>query len=218
MKHLTGPEFLPSRNVSSAVIFLHGLGSNGNDLLSLSPWMSRDLPNTAFFAPNAPLPVPFTLNGYQWFEYWDRTPAQIEDGVRDATPSLVDFVENVTLKLKIPVSKIALVGFSQGTMMSLHAGLREIQGLGGIVGFSGALMAPESFGQEKLKKLPPVLLVHGVQDPVVPIIASRYAETAIQKFGGDVRLVERPYLPHSIDDVGISESVKFLQRIFGEKK
>ena len=216
MNKLNGPEYIPSKNITSAVIFLHGLGSNGQDLLGLAPWMARDLPNTAFFAPNAPLPVPFTFNGYQWFEYWDRTPTQIEDGIRDAVPALVDFIENITLRFKIPLSKIALIGFSQGTMMSLHAGLRVLEGLGGIVGFSGALMAPESLEKEKLDELPPVLLVHGMQDPVVPAMASHYAETIIKKLGGNVTYIQRPFLVHSIDDVGINEAVKFLKTVFKE--
>ena len=214
MKPLKGPEYIPSKQVNSAVVFLHGLGSNGQDLLGLTAWMARDLPNTAFFAPNAPLPVPFTFNGYQWFEYWDRTPAQIEDGLRAAVPLLTNYLKSLSARLKLPLSKIVLVGFSQGTMMSLHAGLRVIKGLGGIVGYSGALLAAESFDKEKLAELPPVLLIHGAQDPVVPASASQAAEKIIREAGGEVVYVKRPFLVHSIDDVGIHEAVKFMQTIF----
>lgn len=214
MKNLTGPDYIPSKKVTSAVIFLHGLGSNGQDLLGLSAWMARDLPNTAFFAPNAPIGVPFTFNGYQWFEYWDRTPAQIEDGMRAAVPLLTAYIKNITARTKVPPSKIVLVGFSQGTMMALHAGLRVIKGLGGIIGYSGSLLAPDSFNEQKMDNLPPVLLIHGTQDPVVPASASAAAEKLIAAAGGEVVYIKRPYLVHSIDDVGIAEAVKFLQTIF----
>ncbi len=214
---LSGPELIPPK-VKQAVIFLHGLGSNGDDLLGLAPYMKDALPGTAFLAPNAPYSVPMLANGFQWFELWDRSPMQIEQGVRAAAPLIADFVETTAERFNIPVSKIALVGFSQGTMVSLHAGLRLIDGLAGIVGFSGAMMTPETLASEKLKKMPPVLLVHGMQDPVVPAFASQQAEMIIRMAGGDVEYVQRPFLVHSIDDAGIKECIEFLQKAFSGEK
>lgn len=213
---LNGPEYIPSISVTSAVIFLHGLGSNGDDLMGLAPLMRDSLPSTAFLAPNAPLPLPHSYGGYQWFEYWDRTPAQIADGIAQSTPMLIDFVKNVAARFDLPLSKIVLVGFSQGTMMSLQAGLRSLEGLGGIVGFSGALMSPETLAIEKNAILPPVLLVHGLQDPVVPALASQQAEMVLNMLGGKVTLVQRPFLQHSIDDEGIRQAVAFCRDIFTE--
>lgn len=207
---LSGPEFVPPGRVARAVIFLHGLGSNGDDLMGLAPIMADALPNTAFFGPNAPHGVPFTFNGFQWFEYWDRTPGQILDGVRTSAPLIADYVDHVATRLTIPVSSIFLVGFSQGTMMALHAGLRLIDGLGGIVGFSGALVSPETLGTEKLKKMPPVLLVHGMNDPVVPVFASQQADTYIKSVGGTSQFMARPMLMHSIDNAGIAAAARFI--------
>ena len=213
-KPLTGPEYIPDGEIDQVVIFLHGLGSNGDDLLSLAPFFERDLPHTAFLAPNAPFGVQFTYNGYQWFDLWDRTPNQIELGVRTAAPLIADYITAASKRFSAPVSKIALVGFSQGTMMALQTGLRITKNLAGIIGYSGAMVGLDSFLDEKLKKLPPVLLIHGAADPIVPLFMSQQAEKTIQSGGGNVRLLTRPYLVHSIDDVGIKEGIAFLKSAF----
>ncbi len=207
---LSGPEFLPPGKITRAVIFLHGLGSNGDDLMGLAPMMAEELPNTAFFGPHAPITVPFAFNGYQWFEYWDRTPAQMTDGIRQSAPLIADFIGAVAARLKIPASAIFLVGFSQGTMMALHTGLRLVTGLGGIVGFSGALVSPETLAAEKVKKMPPVLLIHGMNDPVVPVFASQQADVAINAAGGSAQFVARPMLMHNIDNAGIRAAADFI--------
>jgi len=215
MKLLTGPKYLPdSGKISSAVIFLHGLGSNGDDLISLAPIMTKGLPETVFLSPNAPHKMPFSAGGYQWFEYWDRTPLQMWDGIKNAAPYIVDFVYDVSDRYKLPLDKIVLCGFSQGTMMSLYTGLRMIEGLGGVIGFAGALLSPETLMMEKVSHLPPVLLVHGLQDTIVPAIASMQAEMVLKALNVDVKYVQRPNLAHSIDDKGIQESVAFCQKVF----
>lgn len=212
---LSGPELLPTGPVKHAVIFLHGLGSNGDDLIGLAPMLAQELPNTAFLSPNAPLEMPFATNGYQWFEYWDRTPIQILAGVANAVPMIVDYIHATAARFNIGLENIILCGFSQGTMMSLHVGLRKIAGLGGIVGFAGLMLSPETLALEKVGALPPVLLVHGLQDMVVPALASQQAELTLKMLGGNVKLVTRPMLQHSIDDVGIKEAILFSKRIFG---
>lgn len=212
---LSGPERLPD-TINSAIIFLHGLGSNGDDLLGLSPYFQKSMPHTAFLSPNAPYGVPMTYNGYQWFELWDRSTLQIEQGVRSAAPMISHYIEQTSHRFKIPTKKIILVGFSQGTMMALHTGLRVSSDLGGIVGFSGAMISPETLLDDKLASLPPVLLIHGLADPIVPAIASFQAEQTIRQSGGDVRYVQRPFLVHSIDDVGIQEAVSFSSNILNK--
>ena len=218
MTPLNGPEYIPADPIKQVVIFLHGLGSNGRDLLSMVPYFEKELPNTAFLAPNAPHAIPFAYGGFQWFDLWDRTPNQIENGVRTAAPLIADFITATAQRFNIPTSKIALVGFSQGTMMALHTGLRLAKGLACIVGYSGAMVGLNSLETEKLKKLPPVLLVHGAMDNVVPIFMSQQAETTIKNSGGETRFVQRPYLLHSIDDIGIKEGITFLQQNFAGKK
>ena len=211
---LTGPEFIPAGKIKNIVILLHGLGSNGDDLMGLVPMMSGLLPNTAFLAPNAPLPTPFSASGYQWFEYWDRTMMQISDGIKSAAPLIVDYIDAAAKRFKVPNENIILCGFSQGCMMALHTGLRLVDDLGGIIGLSGVLMNPETLLFEKVKKLPPVLLAHGLQDTVVPALASYQAEIALKSLGVDVKYIQRPYMGHSIDDQVIKASIEFCQKIF----
>lgn len=218
MKKLSGPELLPKGPVKNVVIFLHGLGSNGADLLSLAPFMSGNLSDTAFLAPNAPLSMPQMAQAYQWFEYWDRTPMQILDGIKQSLPKLVAYIQDTCARFDLTPDKIILCGFSQGTMMALHVGLRMVEGLGGIIGFSGLMMSPETLMLEKVKKLPPVLLVHGLQDMVVPAAASFQAEMVLKTLGCDVRYIQRPALQHSIDDTGIKEAMKFCHRVWGENE
>ncbi len=211
-KLLSGPEEIPAK-VDSVIIFLHGLGSNGDDLMGLSGYFKEVLPKTAFLSPNAPFALPMAYNGYQWFDLWDRSQLQIEQGVRATAPMIVDFINATAKRFKVPLSRIILVGFSQGTMMALHTGLRLIEELGGIVGFSGAMISPETLNNEKLENLPPVLLVHGLADPIVPAMASQYACSTIENAGGKVRYTQCPFLVHSIDDAGIKEAVAFAQAV-----
>lgn len=214
MLSLTGPEFIPAGKIDHVVILLHGLGSNGDDLMGLVPMISSVLPNTAFLAPNAPLPTPFSASGFQWFEYWDRTIMQITDGIKNAAPLIVDYIEKAEKRFGISHDQIILCGFSQGCMMALHTGLRQVNGLGGIIGLSGVLMNPETLIFEKVKKLPPVLLAHGLQDTVVPALASYQADIVLKSLGVDVKYIQRPYMGHSIDDAVIKAAAQFCQKIF----
>lgn len=209
---LSGPEHIPSKEIRRAVILLHGLGSNGDDLLSFAPALSAVMPHTAFIAPHAPMRLPNMYNAFQWFDLWNRTEAEIEQGVRDAAPLLADLVAQTCKRFNLQPQNIGLVGFSQGTMMALHAGLRLINGLGAIVGFSGAMINPHTLGKDHVKNLPPVLLIHGQMDHIVPVQASQQAEVALHDIGADVRLVERPYLGHTIDPIGSQESMAFLRK------
>jgi phospholipase/carboxylesterase len=214
MTLLTGPELLPAggeKAVKKLVIFIHGYGSNGDDLIGLAPYFKDALPNTAFLSPNAPSPVPNSYNGYQWFSIWDCTPWQIEQGLRNVTPALVDYITAQTQRFNLTMRDVALVGFSQGTMLSLHIGLRHINGLAGVIGYAGAMLTPETFSKEKQNPLPPVLLVHGMMDNVVPWAASQMAGEMIRTNGGTVETLFRPTLMHSIDNEGIAAGVRFLK-------
>ncbi len=214
MTDLTGPELLPAGGVAAVkkiVIFIHGYGSNGADLLGLAPQLQSRLPNTAFLAPNAPTPLHNSYNGYQWFSIWDCTPWQIEQGLRTVTPLVVAYIKAQCARFNVTTKDVVLIGFSQGTMIALHLGLRHVADLAGIIGYSGAMLTPESFLTEKHKTLPPVLLVHGLMDNVVPWGASQLAADIIRNNGGTVDTLFRPMLPHSIDNEGIQAGITFLQ-------
>lgn len=207
MTMLSGPELLPAggvESVRSLVVLLHGYGSNGDDLIGLAHEWTRDLPHTAFVAPHAPTALPQMHHAYQWFGIWDLTPWQIEKGLRDVAPQVVEYVRAQAARFKLGLDRVVLVGFSQGTMLSLHLGLRDLKGLAGIIGYSGAMISPETLATEKVTPMPPVLLVHGMMDNVVPWGATQMAADTITQQGGTVETIFRPMLMHSIDRDGMS--------------
>jgi phospholipase/carboxylesterase len=210
---LDGPTLAPKSGGApkQLVVFLHGYGSNGDDLISLAPYWADQLPDAEFVSPNAPFPCeqnPF--GGFQWFGLEDRSAEMRLGGTRAAATHLDAFLDAALQARGLDESKLALVGFSQGTMMALHVGPRRIIAPAAIVGYSGALIAPEALAAE-LESRPPVLLVHGTADPVVPFAAMGTAAKALQAQGLTVEALAPPGLPHSIDPEGLARGGRFLQ-------
>ena len=142
---LDGPRLPPQAGgkAKSLVVLLHGLGADGNDLISLAPLWARVLPNTAFVSPHAPFPCDMAPYGRQWFSLLDRTPARVLAGVQAAAPILDAFLDAELARHELPPERLALVGFSQGTMMSLFVAPRRPVAIAGVVGYSGALVGAE---------------------------------------------------------------------------
>lgn len=208
---LEGPRFGPAAGgkPQSLVLLLHGLGADGNDLLSLAPYWAKLLPNTEFVSPHAPFPCDMAPYGRQWFSLQDRSPSMILAGVKAAAPILDAFIDAELKKRGLAEDKLALVGFSQGTMMSLYVAPRRSRAPAAVVGYSGALVGAESLVVDG-KSRPPVLLVHGDADPVVPFQAMAAAATGLKAAGVPVETLARPGLPHSIDDEGLTRGGAFL--------
>ena len=216
MTQLNGPEILPvggAGAVKKLVVLLHGYGSNGDDLIGLASEWQSVLPHTAFVAPHAPHSVPMTYNGFHWFNIWDRTPFQIEQDLRAVIPAVTDYITLQAARFGLGLEDVALVGFSQGTMLSLHVGLRAMPQVAGIIGYAGAMLTPETLLMEKGEKLPPSLLVHGLMDNVVPWTATQVAANMIQMAGGTVETLYRPTLMHSIDRDGVQAGANFLNNV-----
>jgi phospholipase/carboxylesterase len=142
------------------VILLHGLGADGNDLIGLQQYWGRLVPDAEFISPNAPFPCDMAPYGYQWFSVQERTPPAVLAGVRAAAPILDAFIDEELRKRGLADGDMALVGFSQGTMMALYVGLRRATAPAGILGYSGRLIAADLLAGELLSR-PRVLLVHG---------------------------------------------------------
>ena len=218
MPKLSGPSRPPASGgkPSRLVILLHGLGADGNDLIGLAPYWAPMLPEAEFLSPNAPFPCDMAPYGQQWFSSQDRSPAAVLAGVRAAAPILDAFIDEALAARGLGDGDLALVGFSQGTMMSLFVGLRRAQPAAGIVGFSGRLLAPELLTNE-LRSRPRILLVHGTEDPLVPYASLAAAEAALTSAGVPVETLTCPGIGHSIDEEGLRRGGHFLRDVLAER-
>ncbi|MCB9979472.1 MAG: phospholipase [Rhodospirillales bacterium] len=211
--HVVRPE--KGRIPKSLVILLHGLGADGRDLVGLSaPW--RDfLPDTVFVAPDAPFPCDMSPGGYQWFSLREWTPESILAGVKSASVIVQDLIDAQCKAFDIPHARTALVGFSQGTMMSLYAGPRHKERLAGVLGYSGALVGGDDLmtQNENIIHRIPIHLVHGGADDVIPASAWTHARDTLVAAGFPVSGHITPGLPHGIDDAGTESGGSFLAEI-----
>ena len=201
------------------VILLHGLGSNGQDLISLAPYWSPSVPKAHFISPDAPfacdmVPAGYP-NAYQWFSLQSRDPQDMLEGARIAVPILERFIEEQLQAHNIPAEKCARVGFSQGTMMSLSVAPFMKQKLAGVLGYSGALLWDEAKDAAKAHRIP-VRLIHGEADDVVPLEAYDMAVQKLKSEGFDVSGHTTKNLPHSIDGAGIESGAAFLKAILNQ--
>ncbi|MBW8270621.1 alpha/beta hydrolase [Caldovatus aquaticus] len=215
-QQLDGPRWGPRSGGAprQLVVLLHGVGADGHDLIGLAPRWSQAVPEAAFVAPHAPFPCEGAPFGWQWFGIEDRTPARLEAGVRLAAAVLERFLAAELARHGLPpAAPLALMGFSQGAMTALFAGLRRRPPPAAILAYSGALLAPESLAVERAGR-PPVLLVHGEADETVPAAASRAAEQALRAAGVPVEAYYAPRLGHGIDEAGLALGALFLQRAF----
>jgi phospholipase/carboxylesterase len=199
-----------SGRARSLVVLLHGYGAHGEDLIGLADVWADRLPDTAFVSPNAPQPMPFPgMPCYQWFALNLRDSAEYWSGCTSAQPLLDAFLDAELAKLKLPASRMALVGFSQGCMMALHTGLRRASAPACIVGYSGRLAGPERIAAD-IRCRPPVLLVHGALDDLIPSDALTETAAALQVANVPVEWHERPDIGHEIDAFGLQRGAAFL--------
>ena len=174
-------------------------------------WQSA-LPDTVFVAPNAPSPCPGAPGGYQWWPLTTLSMAERAAGARQAAPVLDSFIDEQLACFGLTEQQLALVRFSQGTMMALHVGPRRERQIAGIVGYSGMLADPDGLATN-LRSKPPVLLIHGDADDVLPIAAFHQAKTALDRLGFDLTTHVSHGLGHSIDEAGLALGTQFLRKV-----
>lgn len=203
-----------SGETRSVVVFLHGYGANGADLLGLADVLGEHLPDTLFVAPDAPETIAGLPNGYQWFPIpWldGSSEEEAERGLRAASDDLNAFLDALLVDEDLLPEQMVLFGFSQGTMISLHVAPRREDPVAGIVAFSGRLLAPESLADETRVR-PPVLLVHGDADDVVPVQSLPAAAEALQEAGWqDVFAHIMKGTAHGIAPDGLSVALAFMR-------
>jgi phospholipase/carboxylesterase len=206
---LTGPTLAPARGPAThLVVLVHGYGADGQDLLGLANHWQGLLPTIAFAAPNAPTRVPGSP-GYQWFPISRIDPHEMQKGVEVAGPQLDEYLDGELARLGLPPENLALAGFSQGTMLSLHVGLRRKVRPAAIVGFSGLLAGLPPPGD-----IPPILLTHGDSDQVIPPQAMFLAATQLGAAGARVQWHLAHGMGHGIDPEGLAIAGEFLDLAF----
>ena len=219
---LDGPSIEPrSGTAKQLVVFLHGYGADGNDLIEIGRAWQGLLPDAAFVSPHAPRPCGQAPVGREWFPLTFRNPDERWNGVQAAAPGLDKFLDAELSRRKLPPSALALVGFSQGTMMALHVGLRRAVPPAAIVGYSGILIMPgdamtEGFAAE-IKSRPPVLLIHGDEDQLIPVQALTHSAQGLAAVGIPAEWHISPGVGHGIDEEGLRHGGEFLAKQFNRK-
>lgn len=228
MTALQGPNHTPKdQKITSLVVMLHGYGADGNDLIGLAPFFAQSLPNTAFHSPDGSQTCEMSPFGKQWFslaqcdgDFLRRTPATQEtafeamyEGACQAATKVEEYIHGLMDQYNLKENQVALLGFSQGTMMALHIGLRHKAEFAAIIGFSGALVGASHLNSER-NSSPPVLLIHGEDDDMLPINALDLALTALEKSGLSPKSLKCANLPHSIDQTGAMAACDFLKQSF----
>ena len=210
---IDGPRVPPASGGAprSMVILLHGYGSNGEDLIGLAPYWRPALPETVFLSPNAPELCPGAPGGFQWWGLSSLDKNARAAGARRAAPVLDAFIDAELARYGLSEDRLVLVGFSQGTMMALHVGPRRERPLAGVIGYSGMLADEAELATEARTK-PPILLVHGDADPMIPVAAFHQAKSALERSGFAVESHVSPGLGHSIDAAGLQLGGRFLAR------
>jgi phospholipase/carboxylesterase len=216
---IDGPRLEPrGRSATKLVVFLHGYGADGNDLIELGRAWQEYLPDAAFVSPHAPEPCPGAPMGRQWFALTFRDPDERWKGVNAAAPILNRFLDAELARRKLPDSALALVGFSQGTMMALHVGLRRAAAPVAIVGYSGLFVLPNNAAPDavasEIKSRPPVLLVHGDRDDLIPVQALFHATQSLAALDIPAEWHISSGIGHGIDAEGLRHGGEFLGRRF----
>jgi phospholipase/carboxylesterase len=199
----------------SLVVLLHGYGSNGDDLIGLVPYLAPDLPHTAFVAPNAPDRCPGTADGRQWWPLITRDAEERAEGARRAAPVVDAFLDAQLERFGLPAGRLALVGFSQGAMTSLYVGPRRAGALAGIVAMSGQTPDTAATLAAEVRTRPPVVLIHGDADEIVPVGGFYETEAVLKAQGFEVATHVSRGLGHSVDEAGMGVARGFLRRVLG---
>jgi phospholipase/carboxylesterase len=216
---IDGPRVLPASGAApeSLVILLHGYGSNGDDLIGLAPHWQGALPATVFVSPNAPEPCPGAPGGYQWWGFGGADRGGRAAGAARAAPVLDAFIDAELARYGLTGAELALVGFSQGTMLALQVGPRRPRAIAGIVGYSG-MLADEAGLADLATPRPPILLIHGDAAAMIPVAALHQAKAALGRNGFAVESHISPGVGHGIDLAGLELGGQFLARVLGSHR
>lgn len=212
MSILSGPELSPASGNApeNLVVLLHGYGANGKDLMALAEHFAKDMPGTQFLLPDAPHDCEANPGGKQWFSLAKPDPELMIAGAKDVANTLNDYLNECLQTYGLSDDKMALVGFSQGTMLAIHVGLRREKPCAGIVGYSGMLLGDEKLPSE-ITSRPPISLIHGEDDEVISPAAMPLAIKILEECGLEIAGHLRPGLAHGVDEEGVTLGMAFLK-------
>lgn len=210
MSNLIHPEVyskvLPAKKL---VVFLHGVGANGHDLIKLVPYMKDDLPDCHFIAPHGVEPYDMGSHGRQWFSLQDRTPYVMKRLLGSNVALVADLIKQKQIALNFTNKETIIMGFSQGAMMGIYLTLIQVEPFLCTVGFSGLLVAPSRC----INTTTPICLVHGMLDTVVSIDALDHAIQYLSDHHVPCSAHKLEHLAHSIDHRGLEIAVGFIKKI-----
>lgn len=218
-KQLGGPFLAPkSGKANQLVIFLHGYGSNGADLISIGDEWAEELPDAAFVSPNAPDVCESWAAGFQWFAIRaaDGVVAKVLDRaeiIRKPAEILNEFIDQQLAHWGVDESRLAVAGFSQGAMMAMYAMPRRQKTCAAVVGYSGMLLDAPGLKAPGIVK-PPILAIHGDRDDVVPPSSLNDIQAGFSAAGFKIETIMRPGLAHGIDPFGLVRGVSFIKKAF----
>jgi phospholipase/carboxylesterase len=197
------------------VVFLHGYGSSGADLMSFADYWQSSMPDVAFVAPDGPTPT--KDGGFQWIGKRPAGDPHLYDDAVEAAPQLHDFLDAELARENLDASRLALVGFSQGTVMALHLGLRRTVPPAAVLGYSGGLAGADKLKDEIVSK-PPVMLVHGEQDALAPLYGMMASVKALSEAGVACQGIPIPGLGHAVDANALIYGARFLLSAFAYRE
>ena len=211
-KLLNGPKIEPaSKTIKNIVLFLHGYGANGSDLINIASEWIDILPNTIFYSPNAPFICDINPEGFQWFKLIERTEEELQKGLQQCGPPLNSFIDHILEKHQLKMKDLLIVGFSQGTIISLYHLIRRKLPCAGIIGFSGLYFEGKGLDVDISF---PILLYHGKDDQVIECESSKKAEKLLSEKGFNVDCHLQENLGHGIDINGLNVAKEFIKKIF----
>lgn len=213
---LAGPMLFPRDGLPprELIIFLHGVSSNGDLILPLRRHLRTSFPRALIVAPHAPEPCPTGGAAYRWWGLESFTPGSLAAGVRKAAPALNRFIDEMLVATALSDDRLVLTGFSQGAMLALHAAITRPRAIAGVAAFSGTLahraLPWRIFGQR-----PPILLVHGTDDTIIPPSAHVDAGRRLSAYGCAVQAHMRTGLGHRINGAGYALGERFIRHVLG---
>ena len=197
------------------VVFLHGYGSSGADLMSFADYWQPSMPNVAFAAPDGPTPA--KDGGFQWIGKRPAGDPRLYDDAVAVAPTVHDYIDAELARENLDASRLALVGFSQGTVMALHLGLRRAVPPAAVLGYSGGLVGADKLKGEIVSK-PPVMLVHGEQDALAPLYGMMASVKALSEAGVACQGIPIPGLGHAVDANALIYGARFLLSAFAYRE